>query len=107
LDRPREALRLRRAHHKRAPTSSTYAALKDAALGLDMWESERDPARAALRDRDTRGYVVALLADGDDELAWRTAVAAPDDTVDTELWLNLAERRQATHPGDALEVLTA
>lgn len=104
LDQPLEALRLRRAHHERSPTSSTYAALKNAAASLDTWSSERDAARAALRDHDTRGYIVALLADGDDELAWRTAAAAPDDAVDTELRLRLAERREATQPGDALEV---
>ena len=107
LDRPLEALRLRRAHHERSPTSTTYAALKTAALGLDVWDSERDAARVALRDRDTRGYVVALLADGDDELAWRAAASAPDAEVGPELWLTLAERRQATHPGDALETYVA
>jgi len=104
---PLEALRLRRAHHERSPTSSTYAALRSAALSLDVWGSERVAARAALRDHDIRGYMVALLADGDDELAWRTAASAPNDAVDIDLWLKLAERRQPTHPADALAVFSA
>jgi len=107
LDQPLEALRLRRSHHERSPTSSTYAALKAAALGLDSWDRERDAARATLRDRDTRGYITALLGDDDDELAWRTAASAPNDAVDIRLRLALAQRRQATHPADALEAYRA
>lgn len=107
LDQPLDVLRLRRAHHERSPSSGTYAALKSAALALDTWERERDSARATLRDRDTRSYIVAMLADGDDELAWRTAASAEDDVVGAELWLTLAERRQATNPGDALDVYRA
>jgi hypothetical protein len=107
LGRPQDVLRLRRAHHERSPTTSTYGALKTAALAVGTWERERDAARAALRDRDTRSYIAALHGDGDDELAWRTAQTASPEEVDTELRLALAQRRQGTHPEDALGVYLA
>lgn len=104
LGQPTEVLRLRRAHHERVPTSSTYGALKRDAVALDAWERERDAARATLRAKDPRGYVRALLGDGDDALAWQTASAAPADTLDADLWLALAERREQTDPADAVAV---
>jgi uncharacterized Zn finger protein len=107
LGQPLAVLQLRRAHHQRSPTSSTYVALKTTALSLDTWERDRDAARATLRDRDTRGYITALLGDGDDELAWHTAQSASSEEIGTELRLTLAERRQATHPADALGLYLA
>lgn len=104
LGRPLEVLRLRRAHHQRAPTSTTYAALKIAALTLDTWERERDAARAALRDRDPRGYVTALLADGEDDLAWEHAQRPSAADIGIDLRLTLAQRRQSTRPAEALGV---
>ncbi len=104
LGRPLEVLRLRRAHHERSATSETYQTLKVAALALDTWDRERDAARAALRGKDSRGYVLALLADGEDDLAWRTAAEAPEHEIDRDLWLTLAEARLAHHPADALGV---
>jgi len=103
LGAPLEALRLRRAHHERAASSSTYAKLQAAAETLDTWPVERDGARAALRDRDVRGYVHALLADGDDDEAWDAAVAAAEQ-IDDRTWLQLAERREASEPMHALRV---
>jgi uncharacterized Zn finger protein len=47
---------------------------------------------------------VALLSDGDARLAWEAAVAAPPDEIDADLWLRLAESREANHPADALSV---
>lgn len=104
LQHPIEVLRLRRAHHERMPSSSTYGALKRAAGALDAWERERDAARATLRATDPREYLHALLADGDDDLAWQTAAAAPAAALDADMWLALAERREATHPADAIAV---
>lgn len=104
LHAPLEVLRLRREYHERAPSSSTYSALKSAVGALDAWERERDAARATLRAEDQRGYLHALLGDGDNDHAWHAATAAPPDTWDADLWLALAERREATDPADAVAV---
>lgn len=101
-DEPLDVLRLRRAHHERNPTSSTYAKLKEAAGAVDTWDRELDAARAALQSRDVRGYVHAVLGDDDDRLAWATAQAAVPGEIDRDLWLRLAERRETTHPDEAL-----
>jgi len=98
-----EVLRLRRAHHERMPSSSTYSALRKAAEEIDAWEVEREAARAVLRSCDVRGYVVAVMSDGDTRLAWEAATAASEE-VDADLWLRLAESREANHPADAVTV---
>ncbi len=103
LGEPLEVLRLRRAHHERMPSSSTYSALRKAAEEVDAWEVEREAARAALKRRDARGFVDALLGDGDSNLAWEVAVAARDE-IDADQWLRIAESREANHPADALVV---
>lgn len=100
---PLQALRLRRAHHERAPSTSTYEALGRAANAVGVWEVERDAARAALQRRDTRAYVHALLADGDTQLAWDVAEAS-ENSLDSDDWLRLAEAHEATRPDDALGV---
>jgi hypothetical protein len=51
-----------------------------------------------------RAFVDALLGDGETELAWSTAVMAPPDAIGSDLWLRLAESREAGHPADALPV---
>jgi hypothetical protein len=103
LGQPTEALRLRRAHHQRMPAISTYGALKRAAEALDVWQVEREAARAALRDADVRAFISALLDDGDDQLAWDTAALSAED-LGSDLWLRLAERREPEHPSDAVTV---
>ena len=107
LGQPLEVLRLRRSHHERMPSSSTYAALRAAAETVDAWEVERPAARAALQKRDIRGFVDALLGDADRDLAWDVATAAAPDELDAKQWLRLAESREAKHPGDALAVYQA
>jgi hypothetical protein len=102
-----EVLRLRRSHHERMPSSSTYAALRAAAEAVDAWQVERPAARAALQKSDIRGFVDALLVDGDRDLAWDVATAAAPDELDAKHWLRLAESREAEHPGDALAVYQA
>ena len=104
LGRPLEVLRLRRAQHERMPSLSTYAVLRKAAEEVNAWDVERDAARARLRSCDIRGFVGALLGDGDNVLAWDEAVAAPADQIDADLWLRLAESREARRPADALAV---
>lgn len=101
---PLEVLRLRRAHHERAPSSTTYGRLRQAAEAVDAWPLERDAARAVLRDRDRRGLVEVLLRDGDDQLAWVAATTFARDEVGSDLWLRLAESRQAISPAEALAV---
>lgn len=103
-DQPLEVLRLRREQHERMPSSSTYGALKAAAQALEAWDVERDAARAILRSTDLRGYIQVLLADGDNQLAWEIATAAPADAIPAELWLKLAESRETDDPADALAV---
>jgi uncharacterized Zn finger protein len=45
-----------------------------------------------------------VLEDGDTDLAWDAAAAAPPEAIDAALWLRLAGSREATHPADALTV---
>jgi hypothetical protein len=104
LGQPLEVVRLRRAQHERMPSLSTYGALRTAAEEVSAWDVEREAARTRLRECDVRGFVGALLGDGDHALAWEEAVAAPADEVDADLWLRLAEAREASQPGDALAV---
>jgi hypothetical protein len=101
---PLEILALRRAQHERMPSASTYRSLKTAADALDTWQLEQDAARATLERTDVRGFVDALLGDGDVDLAWRIAVAGPQDAVGSDLWLRLAESREPDHPADAIAV---
>ena len=103
---PSEALRLRRAHHERTPSGSTYGALRSAAGACDAWHLERDAARQALERSDRRAFVSALLDDGDDELAWDAAGRSVSDELGQDLLLRLADRRQLSHPSEALIVYT-
>jgi hypothetical protein len=103
-EEPLEVLALRRAQHERMPSSSTYRALRTAAEALDAWPLEQDAARATLQRADPRGFVDALLGDGELELAWSAAVAAPRDALGSDLWLRLAENSERDRPADALAV---
>jgi len=77
-------LRLRRAQHERMPSLSTHTAQRAAAEKVDACGLERDAARGVIRRADVRGFVDALLRDGDAELAWEEAVAAPGQ--DSRCW---------------------
>ncbi|MEA2272764.1 MAG: hypothetical protein QOI98_1472, partial [Solirubrobacteraceae bacterium] len=50
--------------------------------------------------------VSALLDDGDDELAWDAASRSVSDELGQDLLLRLADRRQLSHPAEALIVYT-
>lgn len=101
---PLQVLALRRAQHERMPSSSTYRALRKTAETLDAWPVEQDAARAKLQRADRRAFIDALLGDDEVDLAWRTAIAAPQDELGSDLWLRLAESRQRDSPADALPV---
>ncbi len=107
LEQPLEVLRLRRNQHERIASSSTYAELREAAEHAGAWEVERPAARAALEERDVRGFIDALLSDDDGELAWTTAAAVPADSLDFKQWLRLAASRERERPADALRVYQA
>lgn len=103
-EQPLEVLALRRGQHERMPSSSTYLALRTAAETLGAWSVEQDAARATLQRADPREFVDTLLADGDIDLAWSTALAGPRDLLGSDLWLRLAESRERERPADALPV---
>jgi hypothetical protein len=102
-----EVLRMRRSHHERMPSSSTYAALRRTAEEVNAWEIERAAARAVLQKSDIRGFIDALLSDADRDLAWEVAVSALPEELDAKLWLRLAESREAEHSADALAIYQA
>lgn len=94
---------LRRHHHERMPSASTYARLQAAARADDTWDAAIAPARARLAERDPAGLVDALLADGDADEAWDVATAGDREIASTQL-LRLAEAREPTAPADAMAV---
>lgn len=94
---------LRRHHHERVPSSSTYAQLQAAARATGTWDAEIVAARAALSAHDTPGLIDALLADGDTDEAWRTATTT-DQPLMSSQWQRLAEAREPTQPHQAMEV---
>jgi hypothetical protein len=101
---PFEVLGLRRSEHERTPSLSTYSRLRRAAEAVDAWAIERDAARAVLRERDLRALIEALLGDGETRLAWDTAQITQEELLGRDLWLRLAEIREAAHPADAVAV---
>ncbi len=99
-----EVLRLRREQHQAMPSSSTYGLLRAAAEAGGVWPAERPAARAVLAERDPGGLVDVLLADGEPEAAWQVPGTHPDWDPGPQRWLRLAEAREASAPGDALDV---
>lgn len=94
---------LRRQHHERMPSASSYARLQAAARANDSWDAEMASARALLAERDLPGFVDALLADGEPDRAWGAAIAGKRD-LQASQWLRLAEAREPIAPGDAMTV---
>ena len=103
-DEDQEVLRLRREQHQRKSSSSTYGLLRAAAEAGGVWPAERPAARAVLAERDPGGLVDVLLADGEPEAAWQVPGAHPDWDPGPQRWVRLAEAREASAPGDALDV---
>lgn len=99
-----EVLAPRPAHHERMPSLSTYRALRTTADPHDAWPLEQDAARATLQRADPRGFVDALLRDGEIDLAWCAAAAVPPDALGADVWLRLAGSSERDRPADALAV---
>ncbi|MFD5825443.1 SWIM zinc finger domain-containing protein [Lentzea sp. NPDC060358] len=84
------------------PCLATFRALREATAGdFPRWReralaflAELPPVRSTL--------VEVLLAEGEDEAAWRAAV---DGGCSESLWLRLARVRAASHPADAIPIL--
>ncbi|MEZ5323369.1 MAG: hypothetical protein R2698_15090 [Microthrixaceae bacterium] len=98
-----QVMELRRHHHERMPSATTYARLKAASAAVGAWEIEVDRARSVLAERDPAGYIDALLADGDADEAW-TLAENGDREIQPAQWLRLAEAREPTSPSDAMAV---
>lgn len=98
-----EVVELRRHHHERTPSISTYTKLQSAANAIDAWDTEEARARDVLAQRDRTGYIDALLADGDPDDAWAVAVTG-DHEIQASQWLRLAQAREPTAPADAMAV---
>lgn len=98
-----ELVKLRRHHHARMPSSSTYAALQTAARASDTWEAEIGLARTVLAERDPAGLIDALLADDEPEQAWEAATAGGGELLSSQ-WLRLAKAREPTAPAEVMAV---
>ena len=99
------------------PTLETYRELATDAEAVGRWTERREaalsllrapepdsratPRPAALRGRGWSELVRVFLWEGDPDAAWR---AATEGGCTSDLWLELADRRRAEHPEDALEV---
>jgi hypothetical protein len=99
------------------PTLETYRDLAVDAQALGEWPGRRAQAigllkapqpklpgskrHPSLRGRGWSELVRVLLWENDVDAAWD---AARDGGCTSELWLQLADRRRATHPADALTV---
>lgn len=99
-----EVLRLRREQHHRMPSSSTYGLLHTVAEARGTWQVERARARAVLAEHDLGGLVDVLLADDEPDAAWRVAGDHPEWDPGGQRWMRLAEARESSAPGDALDV---
>lgn len=96
-------LDLRRDHHQRMPSTSTYATLKQVASAAGAWAAEVDMARAVLAGHDVAGYVDALLADDEPDAAWITATTTERELMAPQ-WVRLADARESTIPADSMRV---
>jgi len=115
--RQRDALELSAAGFLAHPTLESYRELAADPQALGEWPRRREAALAelrtpapdapgsrrhpSLRGRGHSELVRVLIWEEDVEAAWR---AARDGGCTPSLWLELAERRRAQHPSDALGV---
>lgn len=101
-----EVVEVRRHHHERMPSSTTYARLQAAARSTGSWDAEMGTARSILAERDPAGHIDALLADGEPDEAWAAAAAATTGGtgIHSSQWSRLAEAREPNAPADAMAV---
>jgi hypothetical protein len=97
-------LRLRREQHQRMPSSSTYGLLRSASESCGEWPVERPAARAVLAEHDLGGLADVLLSDGELDAAWQVPGTHPHWDPGPQRWMRLAEARETSSPGDALDV---
>ena len=118
-----EAMALMWAEFADAPTLAQYQVLKQHATRVRTWPAWREKALALLRERvakerahprrtdwgwdvrpDASELVRIFLWEKDVEGAWQEAQSAG---CSSDLWMDLAAKREKAHPGDALSVYQA
>ncbi len=118
-----EAVALIWADHSEDPSLENYKALKAHANRTRAWSGWRDRALALLREAAGRGdretgvrrpawtrrpdhpdLVRVFLWEKDVEAAWREAISGG---CSADLWLDLAAKREARHPEDAVPIYQA
>ena len=97
-------LQLRRDQHSHMPSASSYELLRPVAEEVGVWQSERPGARSVLAAHDLAGLVDVLLADKEPDAAWQVATESPDWDAGQRRWMRLAEAREPSNPGDAMDV---
>lgn len=101
------------------PTIQGYQFLEQIASRIEEWPKWRERAWQFLRDRQgdsktnsgnryrysaAREIVNILLYEKRDDEAWIEAMNAPEGEIPGQLWLQIADRRAASHPDDAVRV---
>jgi uncharacterized Zn finger protein len=107
--RHQDALNLIWKSYAESPGLPLYQVLQRHALLANDWPEHRDRALGLIRSRiaaskgkqDHSALVEILLAENNQEEAWREAQAAGCASY---LWLQLAEAREKKHPGDAAPI---
>ncbi len=121
--RHEEAMALIWADYSEDPSLENYKALKAHADRIRAWSGWRDRALALLREAAGRGdretgvrrpawtmgpdhsdLVRVFLWEKDGEAAWREAISGG---CSADLWLDLAAKREALHPEDAVPIYQA
>lgn len=89
--------------HQNMPSTSTYAALREAADAVGSWNSHVVEAREVLGRRDRGSLVDVLLTDGEVEAAWGLATEELDDLGNDRL-VRLAEAYEAVNPAASVDL---
>jgi hypothetical protein len=103
LERPGvEELRNLKRHADRAGAWTTWREKALAAVREDVAKRKRDADMSVWGDRRGNSTLVEIfLWEGDVETAWQEAQAGG---CSRGLWMDLAEKREKAHPGDALPI---
>jgi uncharacterized Zn finger protein len=99
-----DALELRRSQLETFPIVASYGALRQAALDLDRWPTERLSGLDILLERSPRDWLTVLLSEGEIDLAWD---ASRSMDLDPTLTLLVLRAHAKTHPMDVLDGYTA
>lgn len=98
-DRDR-VVELRHEQLERIPDESSFAALRRAASGTPAWTAERAWALEVLLTRNPRGWLSAMLSEGEVDQAWDAAQSMP---LDARMWHSLLRARAQHHPEDVFD----